>query len=116
MLKEFGREYSGFGVLFVDVRMRMASMNKRFIDMWRVPKELIDFQDDAAALRFASLQVKEPEDFVERSFYLYAHPDERSYDVIVLKDGRAFERWSHSQWIDGQLVGRLWMFREKVES
>ena len=41
-------------VLVVDTKGKMISFNKHFVELWRIPKEIIDAKDDKAALAFAS--------------------------------------------------------------
>ena len=54
-------------------------------------------------------------EFVDRRNELYAHPGRESYDVVRLRDGRIFERYSKSQKIGDTIVGRVWSYRDITE-
>src|SRR5207237_5144541 len=54
----------------------------------------------------------DPDEFMAKVTELYQHPEEASYDVLELKDGRTFERYSQPQRIDDVPVGRVWSFRD----
>ncbi|MEW5850628.1 MAG: PAS domain S-box protein [Myxococcota bacterium] len=70
------------------------SFNRRFLEMWRQPREIVESRDEAAALKWVISQVRDPEQFLGKVKYLYEHKDETSFDVVHLKDGRAFDRYS----------------------
>jgi PAS domain S-box-containing protein len=100
-------------ILVVDVEGRMIYFNRRFVDMWRIPPEVVTSRSDEAALAAVREQLAEPEPFLERVVHLYAHPTEESSDEIPLKDGRTFDRYS-APVIDREGVprGRVWFFRD----
>jgi len=43
---------------------------------------------------------------------LYATPKAHSFDTLKFKDGKIVERFSTPQYIDGEVVGRVWSFRD----
>jgi hypothetical protein len=61
-------------------------------------------------------KTKDPEQFLDKVNYLYAHKDEKSRDEVEFKDGMIFDRYS-SPVIDktGKYFGRIWTFRDITE-
>jgi PAS domain S-box-containing protein len=107
------QETSLDGILVVDKKGRIFSFNRRFIDIWGIPQRVID-SDDNELVQLAMLKkIREPEQFMERVRYLYAHHDENSRDEIALNDGRIFDRYSSPMTgPDGNYFGRVWYFRD----
>ncbi|HCF26932.1 MAG TPA: hypothetical protein DEV81_06920 [Cyanobacteria bacterium UBA11049] len=103
------------GILIVDSNRRMVSLNRKFIDMWDVPQQIIVSQNEEKALELASLLVEDANSFLNSVAKLYIHTELEIYDTIKLKDGRMFERHSRPQWLENKNVGRIWRFREITE-
>jgi PAS domain S-box-containing protein len=103
------------GILVVDREGRIISLNRRFVTMWGIPQEIVDLRDDDRAIGFVLSQLRDPEAFVSKVRDLYAQPEAESFDVLEFKDGRAFERYSMPQRIEGKSVGRVWSFRDVSE-
>ena len=108
-------EATADGILVVDLKGRVSKYNQRFAEMWRIPGDVLESNLDELMLANVVSQVEEPELFLARVNELYAHPEETSFDLIRLKGGRIFERYSQSQRIGNEIVGRVWSFRDVTE-
>jgi len=103
------------GILVVDRAGRIASFNRKFVEMWRIPSSTLISKVDEQAISFICGQVKEPEKFLARIHELNTQPEAESFDVIEFTDGRVFERSSQPQQTGELIVGRVWSFRDVTE-
>jgi PAS domain S-box-containing protein len=103
------------GILVADADGRIVTHNRRFVEMWQIPEDVAASGDDDPMLSFMLDQLKEPGRFVRRTAGLYAQPEEESHDILELKDGRVFERYSPGQRQGNRPLGRVWSFRDITE-
>ncbi len=108
-------ESTADGILVVNLEGKIEIFNHVFVKMWRLPDDVLAARDDARALQCVLDQINEPQQFMEKVTYLYAHKEEESYDTLLFKDGRVFDRFSRPQFIGGLVVGRVWSFRDITE-
>ena len=108
-------ESTADGLLVVDTNGKIVSFNQKFAEMWKVPGDILVAGDDGRALESVLPQLKDPDRFLAKVKELYADPDATSSDVIELKDGRVFERYSQPQRVGGRSVGRVWSFRDVTQ-
>jgi signal transduction histidine kinase/CheY-like chemotaxis protein len=100
------------GILVVDIAGRIAQLNRKFIDLWRIPDHVIATHQDRDALNFVLDQLIDPEAFMTQVNALNATPEAESVDVLLFKDGRIYERYSMPHRISGEIAGRVWSFRD----
>ena len=105
-------ESTADGILVVDLKGKILSFNQKLADMWEIPPEIFGSGNDQTAINAALEKLLYPDEFVAKVLELYRHPEEASYDVLELKDGRTFERYSQPQRINDIPVGRVWSFRD----
>ncbi|MDO9542858.1 MAG: response regulator, partial [Kiritimatiellia bacterium] len=116
ILLEAQSETSLDGILAVDSEGHAILFNKRFGELWRIPRQILDTKDDKKMLECIMAQLKDPAEFGRKVVYLYEHQDEKSQDEIDFADGRIFDRYSSPLvGADGKYYGRIWYFRDITE-
>ena len=105
-------EATADGILVVDAEGRVLTYNQRFVDMWRIPDEVIATRRDDRLLASILSQLQDPDAFLAKVQEVYAHGDAESFDTILFTDGRIFERQSQPQRIGEDTLARVWSFRD----
>jgi len=103
------------GILVISGRGKTLWYNRKFADMWKIPAALTSSGNDQEWLAFVVDQLVNPAAFYRLMNRLVTQPDADSYDVLELKDGRIFERYSRPQRIAERRIGRVWSFRDITE-
>ncbi|MGC8989151.1 MAG: PAS domain S-box protein [Verrucomicrobiia bacterium] len=100
------------GILMVDRDRKVISYNRRFMEMWRIPEEVMAKRDICLIADYVAPQLKDPEGFKSKLAELYEDIEARYEDMLEFKDGRVFERYTQPQKIDDKIVGRVWCFHD----
>jgi diguanylate cyclase (GGDEF)-like protein len=107
-LLEATLESTGEGIVAVDSQ-RIVAFNSRFLQMWQLdgpPREV-------EALRtHMDGRTRQFDQFLADANDLLAGPEMETVDVVQLTDGRTFERTGRPQVMRGEIVGRVWSFRD----
>jgi hypothetical protein len=110
----FGQEQDRerVGLLIVDCQGRIASLNRKFINMWNLPVYPIASRDEWLVHTFVAKQFEDPKNFLKKVHEIYRHPNFVLYDTIKLKDGQIFGRYSYPLFEEKKIFGRIWKFFE----
>ncbi len=103
------------GILVIDIEGRITDFNRRFSDIWGLPEDAVARQDDMGNLRMCLEQLVRPQDFVSRIEDLDLDPESEFFDLLEFKDGRVIERFARSQIVDGDVLGRVYSFRDVTD-
>ena len=109
-------ESSPDGILVVDPSRRILSVNRRFAEIFDIPREQFDAPDLEPMLVLARRRILDPEALERRVKHLYDHPEECGHDELALSDGRIVDQLtSPFTTSDGEYLGRIWFFRDITE-
>jgi diguanylate cyclase (GGDEF)-like protein/PAS domain S-box-containing protein len=100
-------ESTADGILAVGSDGEILSWNRRLVDMWRIPRRMMNSSSAIGLIEHMAAQLIDPADF------LGSVPDPEAPDVEVthlleFHDGRRFEQYSASRSADM----RVWSFRD----
>jgi len=111
------QETSLDAILLVDENERIISYNRKFLQMWGIPEQLIQAPEGDALLHAVAGKVEHPETLLARVKYLHEHKEEKSREEIRTRDGRAIDRFTAPVVSPaGEYYGRVWYFRDVTES
>jgi diguanylate cyclase (GGDEF)-like protein/PAS domain S-box-containing protein len=103
------------GLVVVDANGNITSINGRMAEMWMLPESFWTNPASRPALTAILDQLIDPHIFMAKIEELARHPEIETTDLLEFKDGRVFERFSKPQIVDGEVVGRVWSFRDSTE-
>ena len=101
------------GILVVGTCAKVLVTNKGFLNLWRIPEELINEGSDDRFLAYVLDTLSNPKEFICEVQNLY-QSDEQRWDTLHLNDGRVIERFTQPIQLDGQRA-RLWSFIDITE-
>lgn len=100
------------GILAIGDGGKVLTYNQRFLDMWKIPAEVIEKGDDGLIISQIAGQLSDPEEFVRTVDLLYSQPEAESFSMLEFRDGRRFERYSIGRSIEDVANIRVWSFRD----
>ena len=109
-------EATADGILVTDPTGRISACNRRFAEIWGLPPELLQRDDDAAVQAWLAHSVTGSADYKRRLQTLGEMPQATSSDRLELNTGQVVERVSRPLLVRGRPQGRVWSFRDLTAS
>jgi PAS domain S-box-containing protein len=111
-------EATADGILVISKGGKVELTNERLLAMWRLPPAPAGrpvLADEPAVVAAMVEQVEDPEAFRIGLRAVESQPDLERLDTVRLADGRVFDRYSRPQVLGGDVVGRVWSYRDVSE-
>lgn len=105
-------EATADGILVVNLEGNVVGRNSRFLQVWRVPRELYAVTDGEVLLAHMCAMVEDPDDLLTQVDDLTSNPMRSGVGETSLRDGRVIERFSLPQRLGNTAIGRVWSFRD----
>jgi diguanylate cyclase (GGDEF)-like protein len=110
-------ETSRAGILIVNQQGKPQIMTPKFKKLWNISDAMTTKPDQKMLLQHRVDQVEDPADYQDTVNHLHSNPHEVSEDVIKLKDGRTFDRYSSPIKDNaGKTQGRIWFFYDSTKT
>lgn len=100
------------GIVVVDLDAKISVFNQQFKKIWGVPDLILDSRDAGQALNHALDQLIEGDVFFRKVQTAFQDAHLNTFDTLQLKDGRILEVYSRPQKLAGNMIGRVWSFRD----
>ncbi len=108
-------ESTNDGILVVSNKNKILDYNERFMQMWDLPRELLEGRDETAPLMHAANQLVDPKAFFDNTMSIYDSSGRGRIADVEFKDGRILERYSLPLKIGNEVMGRVWCNRDVTE-
>ena len=108
-------ESTSNAILVTDQDGKVTEYNEQYLVLWGMPREVMDTRDHRRLLEVCAPQCKDPQSFLADIEAIYASAPAESFHLVELVDGRTIERFTKTQHVEDQRVGRVWSFRDITE-
>ena len=102
-------------ILVTDGTGKVLVCNQNFVNMWRIPRQVMDTRDYQRIFEVISRQSNTPGVFHARIEEIWRTSPPDSHDVLELQDDRVIELFSKSQFVGDRNIGRVWSARDITE-
>ncbi|MES2185395.1 MAG: EAL domain-containing protein [Pseudomonadota bacterium] len=105
-------ESAADGMLVCGLDGGIRAFNRRFAQIWDVPKELLVRRDDAAVHALLASRLADPQAYTQRLGAIAADIEAEASDLLLLHSGRVVQRLSLPQFSRGRVIGRVFSFQD----
>ena len=108
-------ESTADGIIVMSLTREVVTCNKKFNEMWGIDPKVVSEKNSQEMIDHIVGSLKDPESFLQNLDRLYGDPLLTATEILELKDGRIYERYSQPQFMEDRPVGRVCCFRDITE-
>lgn len=108
-------EATAEGIMVADLDGNVANFNRKFVDMWQLPDDVLASHNQAQTMKFLLGCLNDPAKFHATLSTLTDSLESETEDVLELADGRYIVCVSKPQILRDRLTGRVFSFRDFTE-
>jgi signal transduction histidine kinase/ActR/RegA family two-component response regulator len=109
-------ESTADGILVTDTQGRVVTFNSKFLSIWKVAREAVEGARHHDIVRLSSRRTAHPDAVLTGIDRIYSSPRLEAVDLLDMTDGQAIERHSRPQYVNSQIVGRVWSYRDVTDT
>ncbi len=100
------------GILIINNKGFITKWNHRFLEIWGITEADLEIRIDERILPDLQDKVVDYTAFIKTIENAQNDPEMITFDTLEFKNGRIIERYSFPQEVDGNIVGRVWRYRD----
>lgn len=100
------------GVLVTDINGAIVNMNRRLLELWSLPADVIGRRCDHCVYRCMAKQIQGVDIWRQWKSKMRQVRDAVTHDLLPLRDGRVIACHSLPQLVHGNVVGRVFTFSD----
>ncbi len=108
-------EATSDGILVVDLDEKINTFNQKLLTILQLPQSLLMENDNQQLTDFLTKHSQNPQNFHSKIKEASEHHDLEFSDKIIFKDGRIIEYFSLPRYLDKEIIGRVFSFRDITE-
>lgn len=105
-------ESSSDGILVINNNGDLIHYNQKFVEMFRVPEDILTHKKEDTLFLFIKNQLLDPEQFLKKIAELHQKKEDISIDMVKLRNGSILECYSQPHKLNHETIGRILDFRD----
>ncbi|MBV1909050.1 MAG: response regulator [Kangiellaceae bacterium] len=100
------------GIIVTDEKGNVIQGNKRFMELWKIPKSMSLRNDISELKEYIANQLQNPKEFIHEINQLHGDATQEYFHTIDFLDGRVLEMLSKPMLIGKEKLYRVWSVRD----
>lgn len=103
------------GVLVVDLQGKAIDYNQHFVNLFDIPKSLLEYNDEKLLHEFILNKVEDSDAYLKQLNIMHKEVDNSNKQTICLNNGKIYECSSEPHRLNELTVGQVFSFRDITE-